>query len=178
MPQYLCEIASMVSSNEARVRVTQIAWEELGSGVSGEVHADLFKNCLKIAGVERSSTEYSTSAMLSLRKALQAKVINDSILFGICLGLEIVAIENIETIFKSLAHNAALENKLAQTPFFKIHRVNEEGHIAHNIDNFIQYTKRESEREHFVVGFNVAVNFWRTFWQDVAEQMHLPQARA
>lgn len=173
MPKFLCRTASLISNNLGRSKVIQIAWEELGMGRSNEIHADLFSDCLKIAGVDPSNRSFQTMSLSSLYSKIDKETVNDSYLFGICLGLEIVANENIDTIFHALAHNERISEELAQTPFFKLHRVNEDEHIDHNVRNFLKFCESKSQREEFLKGFFVAIEFWKDFWRDARSCMTL-----
>ena len=46
MPRYLTKSASLVSTNEIRRNIVQIAYEELGSGYPKAIHSHLFLDCL------------------------------------------------------------------------------------------------------------------------------------
>ena len=159
MPWFLCQAAANVSTNAARTAIARIAWEELGSGIRGEIHADQFLDCVKIAGSESVTIPLPGPRTGDLEEALLKSRGNDSYIFGMCLGLEIVAIENIETIFESLAVST------------DVRRVNEEGHIEHSVNNFLRFCLTDHQKQEFMKGFHLAVNFWQNFWHEAASQL-------
>lgn len=167
MPKYLCSSAAKVNSNEIRHYIAQVAFEELGSRNIDHLHSKLFYNCLEMANVPDGISEiFNAEVPLEfLWQELQKTESTEKIL-GISLGLEMPAVENIETIFNSLAHNSDVSEKLSKSLFFRIHRVNEEEHIRLNVANFLRFCPSEDQKVNFISGFDVAIKFWNNFWSN------------
>ncbi len=89
-------------------------------------------------------------------------------IFGILLGLELPAEENIETVFRSLAFSSHLEEKIALTEFFIVHRKNERDHIRLTVSNFLKFCKTPRDRSDFLIGLNIGLEFWSRFWSNVS----------
>lgn len=84
---------------------------------------------------------------------------------GICLGLEIIANENIQLLFDyRLKTDGSNFIELTQSEFFITHRVNEDEHILKSIENFKVFCKSKIDKEQFISGFNLAIEFWEKFW--------------
>lgn len=169
MPKILCLLASKVDSNQARLRILKIAWEELGEGKAKHIHPETFKTCLEFADVEIKTT--ISNANIQLEKYAEGNFSSTSEIFGLGLGLEIVAVQNIETVFSGLAHDSIAAVNLKETEFFKIHYQNEEGHIRHCIESFMKYCPDEKSKNDFLIGFENGLRFWRLFWYEVADEL-------
>ncbi len=169
MPKILCLLASKVNSNQARMRILKIAWEELGEGHSEHIHPETFKDCLQLAQVE--ITEKHSSALDHLEEIVGTKITNTTQVFGFGLGLEIIAVENIQILFDGLNYTDSRAEQLKDTDFFKIHFKNEDGHINHCVESFINYCDSGKSRMDFIVGFDYAIEFWHQFWAEVTEDM-------
>jgi hypothetical protein len=169
MPWFLCQAAAMVSTNEKRHYVIQTAFEELGMRDAREIHPDMFWEVAKTAGVtdrdrdQVLSAELPAKAIEFLRLKLKGYSSDEEVL-GILLGLEIPAEENIETVFKSLAHTDALSSTLNETKFFRLHRQIESEHVRLTISNFLRFCETEDERIRFTRGFRDGLMFWQLFW--------------
>lgn len=169
MPRVLCLLASKVDSNQARMRILKIAWEELGEGKAKHIHPETFKTCLELADVElKESASYANS---QLEKYAEGYFRSTSEIFGLGLGLEIIAVQNIETVFDGLAHDPIVASNLKETEFFQLHFQNEEGHIRHCIESFMKYCPEIDNKIDFLNGFENGLRFWKLFWSEVADEL-------
>lgn len=168
MPQFLCQAAAMVSNNLARHYVVQGAFEELGMRDSTQIHPDLFWDAIMSAGITRNdiaaSEESLINAALSDLKAKLLSYKSDMQLFGVLLGLEIPAVENIETVFTSIAYNNDVKTMLAKSMFFILHREIEGEHIRLAVSNFLRFQQSKQDADDFVLGFMDGIQFWSDFW--------------
>ncbi len=169
MPKVLCLLAAKVNSNQARMRILKIAWEELGEGKAKHIHPEIFKTCLEFADIEIKTT--ISNANIQLEKYAEGNFRSTSEIFGLGLGLEIVAVQNIETVFSGLAFDPVVAAYLKETEFFKIHFENEEGHIRHCIDSFMKYCPDKKNKTDFLIGFENGLRFWKLFWSEVADEL-------
>ncbi len=169
MPKVLCLLASKVESNQARMRILQIAWEELGEGKAKQIHAEIFKSCITMADV--NFNDKSSNANRQLEKYAEGNFRSTSEIFGLGLGLEIIAVQNIETLFNGLAYDPILASNLKETEFFQIHFQNEEGHIRHCIESFMKYCPEKINKIDFIIGFEKGLEFWKLFWDEVANEL-------
>ncbi len=175
MPWFLTRMASLASTNRKRAAICQIAYEELGEGNPDKIHANEFIDALSIS-VDIKSEKFQSARescfpneLKFLSRALEGKDISDPLLFGISLGLEIVAIENIETLFEGVCYDEVLREKLGRTEFFIIHRQNEEEHIRHTTNGFINHVHTDQDEQDFMHGFYLSLKFWKQFWNNTAE---------
>ncbi len=164
MPKFLSSIASGYVDNEERFSAVQIAWEELGEGNRNNIHAKIFRDAVEMLGIQTSLTGINCESLNILKNFLVASP-SDKERLGIGLGLEIMANENISTLFKYNCFNKDKKIKLAQSDFFKIHFKNEDEHIASNIKNFT-FCKSDKDKLDFIRGFKVGVKFWTSFWDE------------
>ena len=170
MPWFLCQAAANVSSNIKRTYICRPAYEELGMGIPEEIHAELFRKCLQIVGVNSDSNHVPPIGML--RDYLNETGIGDDYIFGLCAGLEIIANDNIENLFRNIAYTQEFKEILEGTEFFKLHRANEQGHIELTIGNFLRFSPLPADRRKFVEGFDRAIEFWAQFWNGAALEMN------
>lgn len=89
------------------------------------------------------------------------------LVLSLLLGLEIPAIENIETIFNSMAYNMVAKNTLNNEKFFILHREIEIEHIRSAVCNFVRFQKSELDILNFNKGFNDGIIFWKIFWATI-----------
>ncbi len=177
MPRFLCQAAAQVSDNEKRHYVIQTAYEELGMKRADEIHPDMFWEAASTAGATKndcgsvSDSEGIGRHLEDLWNTLIDAKGNDPKILGLLLGLEIPAVENIETIFSSLAHNQEVEQKLQEGKFFSLHRKIEIEHVNLTVSNFLRFCKSENERLEFMEGFDYAVVFWVRFWETVSDML-------
>ncbi len=169
MPWFLCQAAAMVSSNEKRHYVIQTAFEELGMRDASEIHPNMFWNAAQIAGVTSEarerirSTKEPAEALTLLRTALSDSQ-SDAEVLGLLLGLEIPAVENIETILASLCYSEEVAKKLNEHKFFKLHRQIEIEHVRLTVSNFLRFCTTEKDKHLFIKGFDHGLEFWLQFW--------------
>ncbi len=175
MPKVLCLLASKVDSNHARMRILKIAWEELGEGKAKQIHSATFKICLDLADVEVKNTP--SNANSQLERYAEGYFRSTSEIFGLGLGLEIIAVQNIETVFNGLAYDSIIAFYLKQTEFFQIHFQNEESHIRHCIESFMKYCPDNNNKINFLIGFENGLRFWKSFWSEVAVELRLHNQR-
>ena len=183
MPWFLCQAAAKVSSNEKRHYVIQTAFEELGMRDAGEIHPDMFWKAAQIAGVTdeardriRSASE-PAEALNGLRAALSATQ-SDAEILGLLLGLEIPAVENIETILASLSHGDTVARQLNDHKFFKLHRMIETEHVRLTVANFLRFCSSENDKALFIKGFDRGLEFWERFWTTAANEISCEAARS
>jgi hypothetical protein len=170
MPYFLTKAASQLDTNEQRAYITQVAYEELGYGDPEKMHYLDFEKALMAAGIDKSEAgEVSVAVLLDGLKECLLHKTDDAGVLGMCLGLEIIANENIDSLFESLAYNEEARKSLSQSIFFKIHRVNEDDHIALNVANFIRFCDTEEKRNSFIYGFKESTAFWQKYWSKVSE---------
>lgn len=183
MPKFLCLAAAKVRNNEIRHYIVQVAFEELGSRNVDHLHSKMFDECLRMAGCTKEAQEIFNSNFknivpLQLLWDELEKTNSTETILGIGLGLEIPAVENIETIFHSLAHNEESKEKLQKSLFFRIHRVNEEEHIRLNVANFLRFCPEKRQKEDFIKGFNLAISFWKIFWGNADQLIQSKKGQA
>ena len=174
MPKFLCQACVMVTSNEKRHYVIQTAFEELGMRNSREIHADMFWDAAKITGLTENMAARlrESSEVKDALNFLENTLLNyrsDEEVLGVLLGLEIPAIENIETIFQSLAHNDEVKTNLNQHMFFRLHREIEIEHVRLTVTNFLRFCPQKAEQDRFLIGFHDGLKFWQMFWNATAE---------
>lgn len=169
MPWFLCQAAAMVSTNEKRHYVIQTAFEELGMRDVREIHCEMFWQAALMAGVTAEDRAAvladgpAAKALEALRAALLSYRTDEEVL-GVLLGLEIPARENIETVFRSLAHNEKTGKMLDGHKFFRLHRQIEIEHVRLTVANFARYCGSEEQKRRFQSGFSEGITFWERFW--------------
>ena len=173
MPWFLCQASAMVSTNEKRHYVMQTAFEELGMRDAAEIHADMFWSAANLAGAtisdrDRIRLQSTPTSVLERLRTYLFESHSDSEILGLLLGLEIPAIENIETLLASLSHNSDLGEKLAAHKFFRLHRQIEIEHVRLTVANFLRFCGTEDERALFIRGFDKGLEFWLQFWTSAA----------
>jgi hypothetical protein len=163
----------MVSTNEKRHYVIQTAFEELGMRRADKIHPELFWSTVELSGATKDDLMRITSngrvgsALQTLKKGLLSYKSDASVL-GILLGLEIPAVENIETIYNALAYSNDLKNQLDSSEFFILHRQIEIEHVRLTVSNFLRFCPDENSRKIFIDGFDDGIEFWSRFWTDVS----------
>lgn len=175
MPEFLCHAATLMSNNLARHFVIQIAFDELGMRNHKLIHPQLFWEAAKSVGITAeysviSQSEGVKGSLDFLRNHL-ASCYSDIQIFGILLGLEIPAIENIETIFSSMSYNQSSAEILEKEMFFILHREVEIEHISFAISNFLRFKRSKKDIDPFIDGFDHGVIFWEMFWRAVKNQV-------
>jgi hypothetical protein len=172
-PWFDCQAAAMLTKNQMRHYVIQVAFEELGMRKENEIHSDLFWQAAFHIGAEENhkasgvESKEITKPLAFLRSGLLSCA-SDSEILGMALGFEIPARENIETLFECMAFNEESKSNLAKTKFFKLHRQIEAEHIRLSVANFLRFCESEEERAAFTKGFDLGVKFWDEFWLGMA----------
>lgn len=160
-----------LNDNLMRHYLIQIAFEELGGKSQDEIHCELFKEALSEIGIGESEIE---SAVCEAQKRLchdfcyaLVRTNTNAEILGLNLGVEVIAAENIETLFSLLAYSGEAASVLNKSPYFQMHRTIEEGHLSLSISNFLKFCHTDKERVLFIKSFDNAMTFWRTFWEGV-----------
>lgn len=165
MPSLLSMMAKRLSSIDMKSTFLSILDEEQGSGVNENAHYNLFRNsCLKV-GLPCSEVHLNSLSRLS---QIIEETKTDAKILGISLGLEIIANENIEELFRQITrdNNSHYRNLLNGDDFFEIHFENEDEHIEKNLNNYFQYVGLSTENE-YLIGFYNSLQFWKDFWSEV-----------
>lgn len=178
MPWFLCYSASKVSSNLARHYVIQTAFEELGMRDHKQIHSGIFWHAAKSIGVDipDSTILQENSGVKKTLKYLKNKLLSyssDMKIFGILLGLEMPAIENIETLYNAMSHNETASDILNKDLFFLLHREVEVEHVRLTVSNFLRFQNSQEDKDEFVIGFMDGINFWELFWREVKDHIML-----
>lgn len=166
MPTFLAKAASRLDDHRAKAAIVTTAWEELGEGDDRQNHAILFERAVNKSNIDPAVLDKErkqVSPPLPSGLALSS----DRQIFGICVGLEIPANENISTLFNALCGVDGDHETIRNTQFFKIHFVNEDRHIAEGIGNAIRIYNVSTDDFEFMSGFRQASRFWRDYWRYV-----------
>lgn len=176
VPWLLCSLASNADDNLARHFLIQTAFEELGSRSRGAIHSHLFAKSLDLSSSGQARTRQYLEesggfrALSVLEKAAQLK--GNAQVMGVCLGLELPANENIQTLLVGLGHKSDLLEQLSKSPFFRIHTVVEDEHIRLSVANFLHFCRSENEKLRFKEGFDLGIRFWKEFWGEVVLRLN------
>lgn len=170
VPSFIAKAVSLTTDPEHQHHLIQIAYDELGSQNKNLIHSKLFLNALEKANIKPKETGIFLikNLLSSLNDSLE-KIKSHSGIIGMLLSFEIIAEQNIETVFQGLNVDSAREEILAESLFFKIHRTNEIEHIRHSIANFLRFSKSPEEIREAEEFFDIGINFWLTFWNKIAE---------
>lgn len=175
VPTFITKAVAQTDDPERQHHLIQIAYDELGGKDKDYIHSKLFLEAVDEAGI-RLAPNSSASSIKEILKVLDDTLVCTKSQYGIVgllLSFEIIAEENIETLFQRLCYDETSEKVLAVTPFFKIHRADETEHIRHSIANFLRFCKTESAREEFRVSFDQGIDFWHRFWDQCARLVNL-----
>lgn len=175
VPTFITKAVAQTDDPERQHHLIQIAYDELGGKDKDYIHSKLFLEAIGNAGIELAATS-SSSSIKEILKVLDETLVGTKSQYGIVgllLSFEIIAEENIETLFQSLCYNENSEKVLASTPFFKIHRADETEHIRHSIANYLRFCKTERAREEFRMSFDQGIDFWHRFWDQSARLVNL-----
>lgn len=167
MPKFLATSGSQFKSNEERLCAIQIAFEELGEGNKDHIHAEAFKKTCEKAGIFIGDLECQS---INILDSFLESLPSDKKKLGIGLGLEIIANENIETLFNYLSYDEKSKNLLGKSYFFKTHFINEDEHIRENAQNFLFCISKEDKAD-FLIGFKEGIRFWQSFWDEVLRNL-------
>lgn len=176
VPWLLCHASTSVSTNRMRHYVIQTAFEELGMRDEKEIHHEMYWSAAKLAGLtdtvrdEVEAHPLITTALKNLEKSARS-LKSDGELMGFLLGMEIPAVENIETVLSSLAHNSQVRPALENSQFFLLHRQIETEHVRLAVSTFLRFCGTEAMKVDYKRGFDLAVSFWSEFWGGLGEIM-------
>lgn len=166
MPTFLLEMAGSLSTNELKVNMAGIAYEELGFGNTKKIHERLFFNACKEIDLNPEDMFLKSLEWLKLTKSTLS---SDQEVLGLSLGMEIIANENIAFLVQGLSPSDSSRKKLSKTEFFVIHFENEQEHIDKNIQSFKDFISTNAEEEKFLYGLSVGLNFWKNFWEEISD---------
>lgn len=175
VPTFITKAVAQTDDPERQHHLIQIAYDELGGNDKDYIHSKLFLEAIDQAGIELMASS-SASSIKETLKVLDETLVGTKSQYGIVgllLSFEIIAEENIETLFKSLCYDDKSEKVLAFSPFFKIHRADETEHIRHSIANFLRFCKTERDREEFRISFDQGIDFWHRFWDQCARLVNI-----
>jgi len=175
VPWALCTLAGRVDNNLARHFVIQTAFEELGSRNRNAIHSDLFAQCIDQVGAGLSSTRewiatHPVRALETLKQSVAQASCTTEVM-GLCLGLELPANENIQTLVEGIGTSESLRDRLLKTSFFRIHRVVEDEHIRLSISNYLHFCRTQKARDQFTRSFDQGIRFWREYWGEVSQRI-------
>ncbi|MFR0687903.1 iron-containing redox enzyme family protein [Enterobacterales bacterium AE_CKDN230030158-1A_HGKHYDSX7] len=175
VPTFITKAVAQTDDPERQHHLIQIAYDELGGKDKDYIHSKLFLEAIDKAGI-RLVASSSASSIKEILKVLDQTLVGTGSQYGIVgllLSFEIIAEENIETLFQSLCYDQASEESLAASPFFKIHRADETEHIRHSVANFLRFCQTERAREEFRISFDQGIDFWHRFWDQCARLVNL-----
>ena len=176
MPFFFGIASQKITSENERKHIRDIAFEEMGEGYYEKRHSKTFLDATSMSNQnsinwKKVILEQDTPVeqlLLSLEQsAREAK--DQEYIWGLCLGMEIPANENIEVLFQTVRYDID-EEQLKATEFFKIHRQNEDKHIERNLKSFMSILNSK-QLNTFIDGFDHAILFWRDFWKMAAIQI-------
>jgi len=175
VPVFITKAVVMTDDPERQHHLIQIAYDELGGQDKNFIHSKLFLEAIELIKVNVIQHS-STSSIDSVLKELDGFLVNTKSQYGIVgllMSFEIIAEENIETLFNCLNYDENCKDILSKTPFFKIHRADETEHIRHSVANFLRFCTTEKHREEFKVSFDEGIEFWQRFWDQSARLINI-----
>ncbi|WP_205827961.1 iron-containing redox enzyme family protein [Microbulbifer harenosus] len=174
VPVFLCKAVALTTDPERQHHLIQIAYDELGGRDKEYIHSNLFLDAIKDAGINLINE--SAASIKEVLSGLDRTLVGISSQFGIVgllLSFEIIAEENIETLFNCLCHDKKCEKPLSDSPFFKIHRADETEHIRHSVANYLRFCKTETQKREFKQSFDAGIDFWQRFWDQNARIINM-----
>ncbi|NML18024.1 iron-containing redox enzyme family protein [Azohydromonas caseinilytica] len=175
VPTFITKAVTLTDDPERQHHLIQIAYDELGGRDKDFIHSKLFLEAIQLIGVRvvpGSSTSSIKEILKVLDRALMATKSQWGIV-GLLLSFEIIAEENIETLFNGLCHEDGCVAPLSETPFFMIHRADETEHIRHSVANFLRFCKTDAQREEFKQSFDEGIDFWHRFWDQCSRLINI-----
>lgn len=166
VPKFIARAVSQTDDPERQHHLIQIAYDELGGRNKKLIHSDLFVEALARAGVGFTPGPH-LSPIRPVLEMLDESLVgagSEEAIIGLLLSFEILAPENIETLFECLCFDESARAALTASPFFKIHRQDETEHIRHSVANFLRFCTTEEDRENFLRSFDDGLSFWVRFW--------------
>ena len=140
-----------------------------------EIHPEMFWQSAELVGItledrERIGKCSNIREVLSFLKASLLESESDTEVMGLLLGLEMPAVENIETVFSSLEYKDDLVKDLACHVFFRLHRVIENEHVRLTVSNFLRFCNHSRQKQEFIRGFDKGIEFWSKFWSEAIQE--------
>jgi len=175
VPVFLTKAVAQTDDPERQHHLIQIAYDELGGRDKTRIHSKLFLDAISEIGVRvvPGSTGSSIREILRVLDRTLAGTQSQYGIVGLLLSFEIIAEENIETLFQTLCHDDECEKTLSASLFFKIHRADESEHIRHSVANFLRFCQTDAQRSEFMVSFDEGIDFWQRFWDQCARMINL-----
>jgi hypothetical protein len=165
VPTFICKAVAQTEDAERQHHLIQIAYDELGGRDKDYIHSNLYLEALEKAGIQVMSK--SLGSIKNVLRGLDSTLVSTESQYGIVgllLSFEIIAEENIETLFNCLCYEERVAKILSETKFFKIHRADETEHIRHSVANFLRFCKTEQQRQEFKEAFDAGIDFWQRCW--------------
>ncbi|MCW8126211.1 iron-containing redox enzyme family protein [Microbulbifer halophilus] len=174
VPVFLCKAVALTDDPERQHHLIQIAYDELGGRDKDFIHSNLFLEAISDVGIDLiSQSAASIKEVLSgLDRTLEG-IKSQYGIVGLLLSFEIIAEENIETLYNCLCHDKNCEKPLSESPFFKIHRADETEHIRHSVANFLRFCKTDTQKSEFKESFDAGIDFWQRFWDQNARIINM-----
>jgi len=170
VPTFLSKAVVLTKDPEWQHYFIQIAYDELGGKNKDHVHSKLFLEALDSAFINIDADQ-SKQQLRHVLNSLDLALTNTKSQYGIIgllLSFEIIAEENIETLFEGLCYREELRETLSDSKFFKIHRQDETEHIRHSIANYLRFCKTDAQKAEFQEAFDSGIAFWLRFWDQMA----------
>lgn len=180
VPVFITKAVAQTDDPERQHHLIQIAYDELGGRDKSLIHSKLFLDAISgiNINVKGQSPAGSVKEVLSVLDRIMVGTKSQFGIVGLLLSFEIIAQENIETVYECLCYNEASREILSATPFFKIHRADETEHIRHSIANFLRFCKTDTQREEFRKSFDDGLYFWNRFWDQCARLINVATSSA
>lgn len=175
VPVFLTKAVAQTEDPERQHHLIQIAYDELGGRDKTRIHSKLFLEAIQEVGVKIVPGS-SGSSIREILKVLDRTLVGTQGQYGIVgllMSFEIIAEENIETLFKGVCYNDECDKTLSASLFFKIHRADETEHIRHSVANFLRFCQTKTQREEFKQSFDEGIDFWHRFWDQCARLINL-----
>lgn len=169
----LCIALAKLNNPRIRHLVVQTVYEELGEGSLDQLHTDLLRAMLLLAGIEDSHIlrwsghEGINRTLDSLKADLEACG-SDAEICGLLLGMELVAYQNVDNVIDYLSYSKEVGAAVSDTPWARLHHQLEEGHIRRAVSVFALYVPDFGSQRKFVRTFMCTIRFWEQFWREIA----------
>lgn len=171
LPGFLSLSTAKLSDNLIRHYLIQIAFEELGGRKNDEIHCRLLEEVLAEIGISRSEMDQvNCEVQEQLCDRFYGALVmanTDAEILGLNLGMEIIAEENIETLFSILAYSNEAADSLERSLYFKEHRAIEENHLRISVSNFLRFCDTDRDKARFINSFDSSIELWVSFWDGV-----------
>lgn len=170
VPTFISKAVVLATDPEWQHHFIQIAYDELGGKNKDHLHSKLFLDMLSSVWLEIDTKESKNHIAHILAGMYQtmSDTRHQHAIIGLLLSFEIIAEENIETLFEGLCYKEDMRDTLSESKFFKIHRQDETEHIRHSIANYLRFCKTPAEKAEFQKAFNDGIDFWLRFWDQMA----------